>query len=262
VEDFLKIFGLQSSNSVSIPLDPSIQLPTAADTGAEVDQRLYQRMVGKLMYAMIGTRPDLAFTVSTLAKFTSAPTTAHLAACKRAMRYLRRTSSYGIRYGGNNGVSCIGYTDSDYAGDRENRKSTSGYVFMACGGAISWTSRQQTSVALSTTEAEYVAATEACKELIWLNRLMKDLSILSTLPPPVLYIDNQAALSLARNPSHHSRTKHIDVRYHFIRTEVAAGTINLQQIGTKENTADICTKALPKPTFEYHRMGMGVVSIC
>ena len=207
--------------------------------------------------SMIGTRPDLSFAVATLAKFSSAPTAAHLAACKRVMRYLRGTSSYGIKYGGNASF-CIGVTDSDYAGDRNNRRSTSGYVFMLCGGAISWKARQQTSVALSSTEAEYVAATEACKEMIWLNQIMKDLSIpailglLDGLLPPVLYIDNQAALSLARNPSFHSRTKHIDVRYHLIRTEVAAKTINLQQIGTKENTADICTKALPKPTFEQH----------
>ena len=101
-----------------------------------------------------------------------------------------------------------------------------------------------------------MAATEACKELIWLNRLINDLSIRAL--PSVLYIDNQVALSLAGNPSNHSQTKHIDVRHHFIRTEVAAGTINLQQIGTKENTADICTKALPKASFKQHRIGMGV----
>ena len=220
-------------------------------------------MVGKLMYAMTGTRPDLAFAVATLAKYSTAPSAAHMATCKKVMRYLRGTSSYGIMYG--NRTSCIGYTDSDYAGDKNNRHSTSGYVFTLCGGAMSWKSRQQTSVALSTTEAEYVAATEACKELIWLNRLFKDLSVSTLLGdsesmPPILYIDNEAALSLARNPTHHSRTKHIDVRYHFIRTEVAAGTINLQSIGTKDNTADICTKALPKPTFEQHRLGMGITT--
>ena len=193
-------------------------------------------MIGKLMYAMTGARPNLAFTVSTLANYTSAPTAAHLAACKRAMWYLRGTSSFGIRYGGNGGnrASCIGFTDSDYAGDKTNRKSTSGYVFTLCEVAISWKARQQSSIALPTTETEYVAATETCKELIWLNSLFNDLSVPALLGgsgfngpsadpmPPILYIHNQAALSLARNPSHHSRTKHIDVRYHFIRTEVPA----------------------------------------
>lgn len=126
---------------------------------------------------------------------------------------------------------------------------------------LCWKSRQQSIVALSTTKAEYIAATEAAKELIWLNRLLHDLSIPRLLnivsAPPLLYIDNQAALALAKNPTHHNRTKHIDIRYHFIRSEIEAGTINLQSIGTTENIADILTKALPKARFEAHRSGMG-----
>ena len=275
IEDFLQLFNLQSCNPVSIPLEPSTQFPVhkSPDSHQQANQYQYQyqRMVGKLMYAMTSTRPDLAYAVSILSKFSTAPTPAHMAMCKRVMRYLRGTSSYGILYG--NKSSCIGYTDSDYAGDKVTRQSTSGFVFTLCGGAINWKSRQQSIVALSTTEAEYVAATEACKEMVWLNRLLNDLSIpmllqqpadpitvqsIEPIPPPVLYIDNQAALSLAKNPIHHNRTKHIDIRFHFIRQEVTAGTINLQPIGTKDNLADIFTKPLSRVTFEKHRVGMGV----
>ena len=262
VDDTLLLFGLQSCNPVAIPLEPSMQLPQM-DTSETDIKKLYQRMVGKLMYAMIGTRLDIVFAVATLADFSTAPSAAHLAACKRVTRYLRGTSSHGILYGGSNQSSCIGYTDSDYAGDKNNRKPNLGYVFTLCGSAISWKSQQQKSVFLSSTEAEYVAATEACGELLWLNRLFRDLLILilvgqslmsssessieQPLPPPTLYIDNQAALSLARNPSYHRRTKHIDVRYHFIRDEVAAGTINLQQIAPKRILQIYALRPYPRP---------------
>ena len=158
----------RSIQPVSVPLDPSVQLLSVLTETVENNtpvgsniQKLYQRMVGKLMYAMIGTRPNPSFAVATLAKFSPTPTAAHLAACKWVVRYLWGTSSIGIMYGG--ASFCIGFTDSDYAGDRNNRRSTSRYVFMLYGGAISWIARQQTLVALSSTEAEYVAATEACK---------------------------------------------------------------------------------------------------
>ncbi|WP_176691529.1 Ty1/Copia family ribonuclease HI, partial [Enterobacter cloacae complex sp. GF14B] len=136
-----------------------------------------------------------------------------------------------------------GYTDSDYAGDLDKRRSTSGYVFTLVGGAISWRSRLQDCVTQSTTEAEYVAANEACKEAIWLGRLVADLGINADMPE--LYCDSQSAIQLAKNPVFHSKTKHIDVKYHFIREVLEDKQIQLLKIHTKDNPADLLTKGLP-----------------
>ncbi|MCO5600619.1 hypothetical protein L7F22_054734 [Adiantum nelumboides] len=152
----------------------------------------------------------------------------------------------------------MGYTDSNYAGDLDNRRSTSGYVFAMAGGEVSWSSRLQTCVTQSTTEAEYVAASEACKEAIWLGRLVIDLGIKEE--TPMLHCDSQSAIQLARNPVYHSKTKHVDVNYHFIREMVEDKQVQLVKVHTTNNPTDLLTKGLPGESFAHCRKLLGVGS--
>ncbi|MCO5595029.1 hypothetical protein L7F22_049066 [Adiantum nelumboides] len=147
-------------------------------------------------------------------------------------------------------------TDSDYAGDLDNRRPTSGYVFTMAGGAVSWRSRLQTCVTQSTTEAEYVAASEACKEAIWLGRLVTDLRIKEE--PLMLHCDSQSAIQLARNPVYHSKTKHVDVKYHFIREMVENKQVQLVKVHTTDNLVDLLTKGLPGESFAHCRKLLGI----
>ncbi|MCO5558896.1 hypothetical protein L7F22_012486 [Adiantum nelumboides] len=196
---------------------------------------------GSLMYAMIATCPDIAFVVGVVSRYMSNPGKKHWEAVKGIMRYLKHTKSMRICYGSQD-LSVRGYTDSDYARDLDKRISTSGYVFTLVGGAISWQSRLQDCIMHSTTEAEYVVANEACKEAIWLDRLVADLGIKVDMPK--LYCDSQSAIPLAKNSVFHSKTKHIDVKYHFIRVVLEDKQIQLMKIHTKDNLVDLLTKGL------------------
>jgi hypothetical protein len=163
----------------------------------------------------------------------------HWNTIKRILRYIKGTSDAALCYGGSE-FTVRGYVDSDFAGDLEKRKSTTGYVFIIAGGAVSWVSKLQTVVALSITEAEYMAATQACKEAIWVKKLMEELR--HKQKKILLFCDSQSALHIARNPAFHSRTKHLDVQYHFVREVVEDGSVDFQKVHTKENPADALTK--------------------
>ena len=213
------------------------------------------------MYAMLGTCPDLAYAVSTLGQFNANPSSTHAGAAKRTLRYLCHTQQHDLFYGGELGRGLTGYCDLDWASDPDTRHSTTGYVFILAGAAISWKSRRQPTVARSSTEAEYMAVSDAASEVIWLNRLYTELTAELTLKPhkPLLvHIDSTGSMSLAHNPRHHDRTKHIDVRHHFIREAINNGHVELQHVSSEENTADALTKQLPQPPHELHRASMGV----
>ena len=185
----------------------------------------------------------------------SKPTAVHWSAAKGVLRYLASTIDYGITFSGGD-APLVGYCDSDYAGDVDSRRSTTGYVFIMHGGAISWNSRLQPTVAVSTTEAEYMAAASAVKEALWLRKLMADLGHdVSTLK---IYGDNQGALKLLKHPIASVRSKHIDVIYHFSRERVARKEVEFEYISTERMVADIMTKALPESKFVFCREGMGV----
>ena len=209
--------------------------------------REYQTMIGGIMFAMLCTRPDIAFAVATLSKFAQNPSPAHMAGVRRVLRYLRATDKLGIRYASTDPPTqqpqLIGYTDSDWAADRDDRKSISGYAFLLCGGAISWQAKKQQTAALSTVEAEYLAAAAAAKEALWwrnqLAGLGHDMS-----QPTTLLCDNLGTIALTKNPVHHASTKHIDLRYHFIRDHVEKRVLRLQHIRTTDMAADILTKPL------------------
>ena len=213
------------------------------------------------MYIAVATRPDIAFAVSALSQFLNNPGVAHWEGVKKIFRYLSGTKTLELTYGGEQ-QGLEGYTDTDGA-TQEHRRAMSGYIFLINGGAISWSSRKQELVTLSTAEAEYVAATHAAKEAIWLCKLIGKLfpTLLASTTP--LYCDNQATLKLATDDNYHARTKHINIRYHFIQHVIATGVLKLLYCPTEDMLADMFTKALPKwkVAAHIHALGMHHVAL-
>ncbi len=208
----------------------------------------YSSSVGSLMYAMVCSCPDLSYAVSAVSRYMANPSKEHWKAVQWILRYLRGTTDVCLQFGRTrDGV--IGYVDADFAGDLDRRRSLTGYVFTIGGCAISWKATLQTTVALSTTEAEYMAITEACKEAIWLKGLFSELN--EDLQINTVFCDSQSAIFLTKDQMFHERTKHIDVRYHFVRDIIARGDIVVSKISTHENPADMMTKSLPITKFEY-----------
>jgi hypothetical protein len=197
-----------------------------------VDPTLYRQLIGSLMY-LVNTRPDLCFAVNTLSQFMVEPKRVHWVAAKHVLRYLRGTVEFGLSYIQGDGVKLVGYSDADWAGNAVDRKSTSGCVFSLGSGAISWFNRKQKSVALSSAEAEYMAASLASCEAIWLRKLLMGL-FEQELETTVIHCDNQSCIKLSENPVFHDRSKHIEICYHFIRDCVQKGSVRLQFVPTGE----------------------------
>ena len=223
---------------------PMIRDVSTTDSGKVVEFP-YRKAVGALMYLMLGTRPDLAYTVGFLSRSLENPTSQDVVRLKRVLRYIAGSSNKGIVYGRNypNSLEC--YSDADYAGCMETGRSTSGVLVKYAGGAISWKSQRQPSVSTSTTEAEIVAASEATKEVIWLQRLFCEAADLRKVP--VLQVDNSAAVKLAMNPQFHNRVKHVAVRHFFVREKVSNGELYVTHVDTQDQIADILTKPLGGP---------------
>ena len=215
----------------------------------------YASAVGSLMYAMVCTRPDIAHAVGVVSRYMNNPGKEHWMAVKWILRYLRGTTNQALCFGGSN-ISLQGYVDADMVGDRDNRRSTTGYVFTVGGTAVSWVSKIQSVVALSTTEAEYVAATEASKEMIWLQRFMGELGKEHDMG--TLYSDSQSAIHLAKNSTFHSRTKHIHLKYHFIRSVLEDGELKLEKIHTSQNPADMLTKVVTREKLRICSVSIGL----
>lgn len=259
LEEGIRKMDLWDSPAQLTPLSASIRL-TPADKGyiaTPAFKLQYQSAVGTLMYAMLGTRPDIAFATSLVSRFASNPTEEHMRVVKRIFSYLRGTLDLHLVYQGDL-QHLTGFTDSDWAGDY-TRRSTSGFVFNIGSGAISWSAKRQSTVALSTCEAEYGGQTLAAKEAIWLRQLLKELcpeddAIYAT----ILYADNQGAIALAKDAKFHARTKHIDIQHHWIREKIAAGDIELEYIETTRQIADGFTKPLPKDAFFRFRSALGL----
>jgi hypothetical protein len=210
------------------------------------------------MYAAMGTRLDIAFATSTMAQYCENPGWKHWEAVKRIFRYLLGMKKLELTYGGEK-RGLVGYVDADGA-SQDHRRAISGYVFMVDGGAVSWSSKKQELVTLSTTEAEYVAQTHAAKEAIWLRRLLTELFD-SIHTPTTLFSDSKSAIALAHDGHYHARTKHIDIRYHFIRYIIEAGTIKLVYCPTNDMTADTLTKALPSVKAKHFASALGLCTV-
>ena len=254
----LERYGMENSKPASTPLSSGARLTKATATETLADQKEYQSMVGSLMYAMLATRPDLAQSIQQISQFSQKPTNTHEKAVKHALRYLNGTIDQGITYNGNLGMKLESWSDANWGGE-EGRESVSGFVFTLAGGAITYSSKKQGSVALSSTESEYMAILHALKEQIWLLRFLREIGY-DISNQNLIYCDNQSAIALAHNPEHHARTKHIDIQYHFVRNCVEDGTTQLEYCPMEDMVADGLTKALGP---ERHRklaklMGMGV----
>ena len=256
----LERYSLTDAKCVSTPADPNVKLCKDDGVSKPVDPILYQSMVGSLLYVAIATRPDISHAVGTVSKYNSAPTEAHLTAVKRILRYLKGSLDVTLKYEENGNDQVVGFSDADYAGDLDDRHSTSGNVFLMSSGPISWFSKKQPFVTLSTAEAEYVALSMATQEAVWIRRLLSDLTVTQD-QATVLMEDNQGAIYIGKNPVSHARTKHIDVRYHYIREALNEGIINVQYCPTHEMIADILTKPLPKNRFETLRTNMGLTKV-
>lgn len=252
-EKILQRFRLENSKPFSTPCD--VAKSQEGDT-AMVDVP-FREAVGCLQYLSVATRPDIAFAVALVSRALCKPTTDDWKRVKRIYRYLRGTSDVGLLYRSNVQTTFSVFSDADHAGDEKTRRSTSGMVSINSCAAITWWSRLQHSVAISSTEAEYVAASEAANELVWLKLLFKEL--IEYDGTPSMYVDNQSAIKLAQNPQHHRRSKHIDVRFHSIREKVERGVLKLEYVPSSEQTADILTKPLTSVVFMNLRDGLGLV---
>lgn len=208
------------------------------------------------MYLSVATRPDISNTVSRLAQFVNNPRKHHWSAAKRVLRYLAGTANMGLTYTKNN-LSLIGYADSDWGGCTVSRYSYTGYAFILNGAAIVWKSQKQCTVALSSTEAEYVSMCEAAKEAIYLRSLLSELSM-NEHANIVINVDNRGVQSLASNHMFHARTKHIDIKCHFIRNAVCDGIIHLNHVSSENMIADVLTKPLVRVNHERCMVGLGL----
>ncbi|KAJ9559520.1 hypothetical protein OSB04_004680 [Centaurea solstitialis] len=256
--EILTRFNMEDCNSVKNPIVPGCKL-IKDDQSGFVDVGLYRQMVGCIMY-LATTRPDLMFVISLLSRYMEAPTEQHMAAMKRVLRYIRGTLNFGVYYKKTECDQLMAFFDSDYAGDYDNRRSTSGYVCFFNGAAIAWSSKRQPIVTLSTTEAEFVAATACACQVVWLRRILEHIGLPQE-ERTIVNCDNMSTIKLSRNPVMHNRSKHIDVKHYFLRDLVSAGVIELEYCNTQAQVADIMTKPLKLEQFVKLRGELGMVEI-
>ncbi|CAI7880918.1 unnamed protein product [Closterium sp. NIES-53] len=259
--NMLESFGLSEANPVRTPLPTGFDMHAHAEEPLLRDElvQLYQSIVGSLMYASTTTQPHIAYAVSQLSKVVSCPKAFHLQAAKRVLRYLKGCVKSGIFYPAHSKpqVELVGFSDAYYAGDSADRKSHTGYVYCLNGAAISWQSKRQPVVALSTTESEYISLCHCIQEGVWLKRLFGEFGHEFYGGVPA-FVDNQSAIALAQNACLHGRTKHMQVRWHFIREMVASGEVILRWCPINRQAADILTKPL---RFERHGVCMSLMGM-
>lgn len=257
IDEIVKRFQLEQAAPYSTPATIDRAALIKGDgSESEADQHLYQRGVGSLAWVAICTRPDIAYAWGQLSQSCARPTVRNWNGVLHAIRYLKKTRSFRLSFGGIGGDMppyLRGYSDSDYAGDHTDRQSVSGHIFMLNMGPISWTSAKQRCVATSTTEAEYIALCEASKQGQWLRALLQEIGRQKLLGgrghQVQIFGDNQASLAIASDPMSHRRTKHIDVRYHYVRQLIAFGKMRVDYVPTADMPADVLTKPLPLPAF-------------
>ncbi|POM78168.1 Integrase catalytic core protein [Phytophthora palmivora] len=254
-ESIINRFGQENAKPSVTPLDRIVHLtktdePKSDDVKAKMKSKPYRSLVGSLMYLACGIRPDIAVAVAKLSRYLDNPGQRHWDAGIKVVRYLLKTKGVAITYDGCVGAELTAYSDADWTGNRDDRRSVSGVMLMICGAPVVWRSTFQKTVALSSTEAEYMAHSNCIKEVVWMRRLLEDIGA-EQHGPTVIYEDNQGAKALAKNVGYQARTKHIDIRYHFIREKVASGEIKLTYEESKNQLADFLTKGLLTKTLRY-----------
>ena len=261
--DVLQRFGMSKANPAPTPLPPGIKLsksmaPKTDEEKVKAEKFPYREIVGSLMYLMVSTRPDIAHAVGILSKYMNCHGSEHHAAAIHLLRYIKGTKKLGITYRGTKSpLEFTGYSDADWAADLDTRRSTTAYLFMLAGGPVSWASKSQSTVALSSTRAEYMALTAASKDAMMLKNIGRSFHINAERPITV-YEDNQGAIAMSSNPSTNSSSKHISIKEHFVREKVADGDITIKYLKTTEMLADALTKSLAKITlFKLRDVFMG-----
>lgn len=254
-EAILKEFKMEKCNSASTPVDCRNKL-SKIDGEEKVNPTMFRRLVGKLRF-LTCTRPDILYGVGVISRYMEDPTLSHMEAAKRILRYIKGTLDYGLFYSSQNNFRLFGFSDSDWGGDVNDRKSTTGFVFFMGTAVFAWSSKKQAIVTLSTCEAEYVAAASCVCHAIWLRRMLKSLKFVQDGATNV-FVDNKSAIALAKNPVFHDRSKHIDTKYHFIRECIGRKEIQLKHVPSKDQVADIFTKPLKFEDFSRLRAVLGV----
>ena len=255
VLDLLAEVGMLDCKPAETPIVANHRLQTTPG-GEPADKEKYQKLVGKLIY-LSHTRPDIAYAVGVVSRFMHLPQTPHMEAVMRILRYLKGASNRGVFFGKNHHLDLIAYTDADWAGDRDSRKSTSGYFTLVGGNLVTWRSKKQNVVALSSAEAEFRGVAKGITEILWLRKLLYELDF-----PPTgackLFCDNKAAIDISKNPVQHDRTKHVEVDRHFIKEKLETEIISIPHVRSEDQLADILTKAVPVEVFETTLSKLGI----
>ena len=259
----LKRFSMEGSKRGYLPMSQGIHLskrmsPKTPEERDRMNSIPYASAIGSIMYAMLCTRPDVAYALGIVSRFQADPGEDHWKAVKNILKYLRRTKDIFLVYGGSD-LKLEAYSDSSFQSDPDDSKSISGYVFTLNGGAVSWKSTKQQTVADSTTEAEYIAVSEAAKEAVWMKKFITELGVVPEIENPMpLYCDNTGAVAQAKEPRAHHKSKHILRRFHLVREIVERQDVYIDRVDTKNNVADPFTKALPQRDFDRHLECMGL----
>jgi len=265
IDKVLKRFNMHECKSGDTPVakGDKFSLNQCPKGNLEIEEMKkipYASVVGSLMYAQVCTRPDIAYIVGVLGRYLSNPGMDHWKAAKRVMRYLKRTRGYMLTYRRSDQLEITGFSDSDFAGCQDSLKSTSGYIFMLAGGAVSWRIVKQTLTASSTMTAEFVACSEASNHGIWLRNFVTGLKIMESIERPLkLYCDNKSAVLYSNNNRSSTKSKHIDIKFLVVKERVQSGQISIEHLGTNSMIADPLTKGLPPKVFHEHVAHMGVL---
>ncbi|KAI3791236.1 hypothetical protein L2E82_04934 [Cichorium intybus] len=255
-KSLLEKFGMKGDSKVKVPMAFGTKLTPSPDKPAAADITLYRQMIGSLLY-LTSSRPDIMFAVCYCTRFQANPREPHHNAVKNIFRYLKRTTSLGLWYPSGSGFFVQAFSDADLGGCGLDRKSTSGGCQLLDGKLVSWQSRKQTCVSLSTAEAEYIAAASCTSQIIWIQNQLRDYGVSMKRIP--LYCDSERAIRICHNPVQHSKTKHIALRYHFIKDHVEDGNIEIHFVRSNDQLADIFTKALPELAFNRILQGLGMM---
>jgi hypothetical protein len=258
VKDMLKKFQLEDCKPVSTPMTVGCKL-RKEDESKVVDPKHYRSMIGSLLYVTT-SRPNVKQVVGMVARFQTTPKESHVQAVKIIFRYLKGTIDLGLWYPSKDSFTLKAYSDADWEGCVDDRKSTSGGAFFLGESLVAWISKKQSSISLSTTEAEYIVAVECCTQVEWMKQTLQDIKIVFV-EPTTIYCDNTSSISLSKNPVQHSKSKHIPIKYHYLRDQAENKNIKLEYVPTQEQVADIFTKPLSRYVFEYLRKRLGVVPL-